>query len=231
MGIFKKNKKSKEESLELTKTLVLNFNEVERIANYERKTSKKPAVITALIGIFAIMTGLLYPNINSLMSNHVNKNSSQNFRKTEKVSNVMTKVVCSRTSTSQNNSISEVYTTTLSFKDDKLISYDNLYNSVSIAPALTETPVSMVGLYNYMLPLTMNNIDGYVLTHTVKLDQTNPTIANGYDIKLSVDLGKLDKTKLTEQYTSNEFLNVTYNYGDSSFNIKQDLINKGYTCN
>lgn len=230
MGLYRKNKRSKEESLELTKTLVLNFNEFERIANYEKKTSKKPAAVTALIGIFAIMLGLIYPSITGLTKKTV-ENSKPNFRKTAMVSNIASKVVCSRTSTNEVDKITDVYTMTFNFKDDKLISYDSLYNSVSIAPVLTETPVSMVNLYNYMLPLTMNNIDGYVLTHNVKMDQTNPNIANGYDIKLSVDLEKLDKTKLTEQYTSNGFLNVYYNYGDSSFDIKQGLTNNGYTCN
>ena len=48
---------------ELTRTQVLHLQELERVANYERKTSKRPAALFAFAGFLAITMGLLYPNI------------------------------------------------------------------------------------------------------------------------------------------------------------------------
>ena len=39
---------------ELAKTQVLNLTDVQEIANFEKKTSKRPAVLFAIAGILAI---------------------------------------------------------------------------------------------------------------------------------------------------------------------------------
>ena len=48
---------------ELTKTQVLNLQELERVAKFERKTSKRPAVLFAIAGILSLTLGLSYNNI------------------------------------------------------------------------------------------------------------------------------------------------------------------------
>ena len=48
---------------ELAKTQVLNLTDVQEIANYEKKTSKRPAALFAFAGILAITLGISYPNI------------------------------------------------------------------------------------------------------------------------------------------------------------------------
>ena len=39
---------------ELQRTQVLNFQDVEDLANFEKRTSKKPAIIIAILGIISI---------------------------------------------------------------------------------------------------------------------------------------------------------------------------------
>lgn len=61
---------TKEERLakeELTKTQVLNLSELERVANYEKRTSKKPAAILATLGVMCITLGLSYNNIAAVL--------------------------------------------------------------------------------------------------------------------------------------------------------------------
>ena len=72
--------KNKSKDLELTKTLVLNFNEVEDIAKFEKKTSKKPAIIIAIIGLFAIFTGVVYPSVYSMVKKDNNISSDSKLR-------------------------------------------------------------------------------------------------------------------------------------------------------
>ena len=53
-----RRKKSNEELEELTRTQVLNLQELEKAAKYEKKTSKKPAAVLAILGVFSISLGL-----------------------------------------------------------------------------------------------------------------------------------------------------------------------------
>ena len=53
---------------ELMKTQVLNLQDVEEAARYEKATSKKPAILVAVIGFFAIFLGTSLPFVNSLMN-------------------------------------------------------------------------------------------------------------------------------------------------------------------
>ena len=50
---------------ELQKTLVLNLADFEETARYEKMTSKKPALIFALLGIFSIALGFSFPIVES----------------------------------------------------------------------------------------------------------------------------------------------------------------------
>ena len=63
-----RHRKSKEELEELTRTQVLNLQELEKAAKYEKRTSKKPAAVLAVIGVFSISLGLCYPSVNNMLS-------------------------------------------------------------------------------------------------------------------------------------------------------------------
>ena len=66
----KKQQSSSEISREeLTRTQVLNLQELERVAKFEKQTSKRPAVLFALAGVVAITMGIFYPNIMMAVDN------------------------------------------------------------------------------------------------------------------------------------------------------------------
>ena len=60
----KKNKSRRHPEMsdeELVRTQVLNLNEVKKVANYEKKTNRKPALVCAVLGILCITIGASYP--------------------------------------------------------------------------------------------------------------------------------------------------------------------------
>ncbi len=235
MGLYKNKKKADSKSLDLTKTQVLNFSEVEQVAKYEKKTSKKPAIVVASIGIFAIMLGAFYPAIyNSLKGNgddavRVHENSK--FRETTQTVATSNSLECSLTQVNEQDSTTSVTTFTFKVDNGKLNSYEKVLNIVSTAPTLTETPASIIGadvIINSALP---KQVVGYTVTKDFQNDPTNPNIVNNYTIKVAVDLTRLDKTTLATECVNNPFLNVEYNLGDNIETIKQNLVSLGYSCN
>ncbi|MBE6157461.1 MAG: hypothetical protein E7160_01550 [Firmicutes bacterium] len=225
MRTNKKKKMTKSESLEMTKTLVLNFNELERVANYEKKTSKKPAIVVALIGLFAIMSGLFYPTVDNMLNK---KDESHQFRVSKEKK--YKKVVCTKTLVPKENKSTAKNTLIFKFEKDSLISYENSYVETPNSMNMTETPRNIITIYDYMKPLTALTIPGYELKQDYTVSDTNSKLVTKLDLNLNVDLEQFDSTKLTDKHKSNAYLNVTYTYGDNSINIKQKLMSAGYTC-
>ena len=56
---------------ELQRTQVLNFDTFKQVARYEKLSSKKPAMIFALLGVLAILIGGGYPIVQSQMQKKI----------------------------------------------------------------------------------------------------------------------------------------------------------------
>lgn len=222
--------KNKSKDLELTKTLVLNFNEVEDIAKFEKKTSKKPAIIIAIIGLFAIFTGVVYPSVYSMVKKDNNISSDSKLRENTEVVNISDGLTCMKTDTDSVNLLTN--TTTYKFKFDKngLSNYEKILNIASTNPSLVETPKVMIDINSMVDPLIITPITGYTLYKSMKNDATNVNIVNNYTVKLVVDFTTFNSNSLSDQYNANDFFRVIYKKGDSFNNIKNSLSNMGYNC-
>ena len=66
---------------ELTKTQVLNLTTLENVAKYEKKVSKKPALILAVIGMLCIFSGFTYMGIENAMNKSPETGKSAVYRK------------------------------------------------------------------------------------------------------------------------------------------------------
>lgn len=231
--IFNKKKKEAEaKSLELTKTLVLNFNEVEQVAKYEKKTSKKPAGVVALIGLFAIMLGVFYPSINASFNKSQPKDKvvDNKFRETETVSVISSSLECSLAQTNADNTTT-VLTLDFTFDNGKLKSYDKKTNVVSTISNLTQTPNTIIVFDTAINAIMQNTIEGYVITKEYQPDATNSNVVSNYNAKVSIDLEKVNKAAFPTIYSTNPYLNIEYNLDDNIDMIKQKLTMAGYTCN
>ena len=222
--------KNKSKDLELTKTLVLNFNEVEDIAKFEKKTSKKPAIIIAIIGLFAIFTGVIYPSVYSMVKKDNNISSDSKLRENTEVVNISDGLTCMKADTDSVNLLTN--TTTYNFKFDKngLSNYEKTLNIASTNPSLVETPKVMIDINSMVDPLIITPITGYTLYKSMKNDATNVNIVNNYTVKLVVDFTTFNSNSLSDQYNANDFFRVIYKKGDSFNNIKNSLSNMGCNC-
>ena len=63
---------------ELAKTQVLNLNDVKALAKYEKKISKKPAILFAIAGLLSISLGFAYPNIMASLDKAPTKQETKN---------------------------------------------------------------------------------------------------------------------------------------------------------
>lgn len=233
MVFNKKKKKADDKSLELTKTLVLNFNEFEQVAKYEKKTSKKPAYVIGLIGLFAITLGLLYPSINTSLNKSKQKEQvvDNKFRETTPVSAITNSLECSLTQNSTVDNTSTVLTLEFEFNSGKLKSYNKKTNIVSTISNIAQTPNSIIVLDTSINAIMQNSITGYEITKDYQPDTTNPNVVSNYNAKVSVDLETVDKGAFPTIYSANPYLNIEYNLDDNIDMIKQNLTMAGYTCN
>ena len=54
------SKRKRQEAEELVRTQVLNIDEVRKVVKYEKKTSKKPAIVLAVLGTFMLALGTAF---------------------------------------------------------------------------------------------------------------------------------------------------------------------------
>ena len=82
MRLFKRNQTQRNQQLsddELQRTQVLNLQAFKETARIEKLSSKKPAIILAVIGVLSISLGLSFPAIQSLSTR---QNAEKNQQKT-----------------------------------------------------------------------------------------------------------------------------------------------------
>ena len=206
---------------ELAKTQVLNLNDVKALAKFERKTSKKPAILLAIAGLLSISIGFAYPNIMTALD----KDTTTKTEEKEEDESVLNKVqvneqVCKYQSGVNGDGTTGTVTYTLSYNEN-----DQLQNYTMI---LTIDPLT-------------GNANGLTATQNVyNLYKTFDAVAiTGYKIETSytetgmksvatVDLTKLDKTTVPATHTG--FAAVPFNLGDTKTAVTQQLTQTNFVC-
>lgn len=228
-----RRKKSKEELEELTRTQVLNLQELEKAAKYEKKTSRKPAVVLAILGVFSISLGLGYPTVNNMLrSGDVETTPVQEQRQEEEEVGVVDNPLSLTCTLSQTNSVDATLVTTtynFTFLDVGTLSYYEKVMDISVSNPVTTTPSSIVVLDTSLATLVQMPITGYLLEKTPSAS-TTPNVVDGYQAKLAVDFTQFNPATLTTLHTSNTFANVEFNVQDTKDTISSRLIASGYTC-
>ena len=212
---------------ELHKTQVLNLKEVEEVARFEKRTSKKPAIIVAIIGIISICFGTTFSLVQSFNSNNKQKVEPRKEtiipeeNETNLINNNESTLNCVIDSLNNADGTDTTLTVTLNFENDKLVSVNKLFN----INAIKDNPLAQTTLNNYAEAYTlfMNPIPGY----DIAVNQTENMISVNVDIDYNtLDLNLLSPTQATHFSTS-----VDYQKGTDKTTINNDYIQKGYTCN
>lgn len=211
---------------ELAKTQVLNLTDVQEIAKFERKTSKRPAVLFAIAGVLSLMLGLSYSNIMALVDSI--PTSTKNFdAKAVEREPVLNKVQENMTSckyTSPENADGTIgkVTYNLIFNEiDQLQSYTMILEMDPISGNANGL-VSVQNIYNSYRALDVITLTGYT-SETIYTD-------TGMKTTITVDLTTFDPTTLTATHNANYFAKVPYTLGTSKEVITQQLTAGNYIC-
>ena len=238
--IVARRRKSKEELEELTRTQVLNLKELEKAANFEKKTSRKPALLLAMIGVFSISAGLFYPKVTTMLSSRSTDVEDTTISEQRQEDNA--EVVVNQANANSNmltcsisqpdpNDATLVNTTTYTFQflDNGLLgNYDKVMDIKTSVP-VTQTPSSIVTLDTLLANLMQTPIAGYLL-EKVPTASTDPNVVDGYTATLSVDFAQFNPATLTTLHTTNSFANVEFSNTDTRDIIQQRETSLGYTC-
>lgn len=230
-----RRKKTKEELEELTRTQVLNLQELEKAANFERKTSKKPAAILAIIGLLAISLGISYPSINTMLSDTPIKEKKVSVSEKREELNITNNSVqesneltCTASVANTDATVTTV-TYNFQFQSTGMLGFYTKTMDIKASAPLTQTPVSIISLDTSLANLMQTPINGYLLEKN-PVASTTPNVVDGYTAKLSVDMTVFNPATLTALHTSNSFANVEFSANDTKDIIQSRVESLGYTC-
>lgn len=231
-----RRRKSKEELEELTRTQVLNLQELEKAAKFEKKTSKRPAAILAVIGVFSISLGLCYPSVTRMLSNRnvkdtptVSEQRQEDDTKSEEKVATNPTLTCTANQTNTADATLVTTTYTFQFLDTGTLKYYQKVMNIKASTAVTQTPASIVSLDTALSNLRQTAVTGYLLEKEASAS-TTPNVVDSYTAKLSVDMTRYDPTTMTALHKSNSFANVEFSTTDTKDTLQQKLTSKGYTC-
>ncbi len=215
---------------ELARTQVLNLEELRQVAKYERKVSKKPAIICAIIGAFMIMLGagsqgfIMYTQKNMTPAKQTNVSERKAKEEAKEPEKVIQALTCSIQSLNNVNGTNTESHFTFAFEDDQLKS---------------ETKIFIVDMIagNAMGQSSMNNL----LTAYKAYEGTNGTVEGfnvltapresyGFSVTTQIDLTKLDMSKISANIQANPQLKVDFPINTPLETVKGGAESSGYTC-
>lgn len=219
---------------ELAKTQVLNLSDVQEIAKFEKKTSKRPAVLFAIAGLLAITLGFSYPKIMMAVDSIGADDTNYRMEEPEEMEVTPGKEETATPQVGQN-------ITKCTFSNPQntdgtagVAIYDLVFNEnnqlQSYTMTLTFDPIqgnsagltAVQGYYNSYKALDSIPLNGY------KIETTYTD--TGMKSVVTVDLTTFDKNTLTDGHRANYFANVPYNLNDAKDVITQQLTANAYIC-
>jgi len=202
---------------ELQKTQILNLNELEKTIRFEKITSKKPALIVAIIGVLFLVFGTTFQIASSLSGNK----KVEERRVETKPQVVETSLSCVKTTLNNPDGTDITYNIDYYFENDKVTSFIKEYKLTPIAnnPNGEATIKTQLDTYQTLLSST----SGYQVS-TNKQDKDLTII-------VQVDYKSLDLTVIPTKNQENDITKVEYSRNTEVNKIKSDMLAQGFTCN
>ena len=208
---------------ELEKTHVLNLSSFQETVRFEKMTSKKPALIIAIIGFVAILTGTVFQVAQNLAVKHEEeKRIEQRRLEKKKVPTVTTEYMnCKYYVPNNPNGTDYLMEINYGFSNQKLTEFTKKFTVV----ATPNNPIgpSTIDAYLNDYKLFMNPIDGYQISVT-------PTTNTGFITVVKVDYNLLDLTLLSPRQKDHFSTSVDYTKNSTQKEIKENMLKQGYTC-
>lgn len=224
------SKKKKQATEELVQTQVLNIEEVRRVANYEKKLSKKPAAICAILGMFMILLGgasqgyISYNNylieLSSTQKNVVAREDSESLEENIVKGNSTLDCILLKQNNPDGTNYAAVFT--YNFTDSKLKTLKKELMMDGYNPAGLFVVGSQMGAYQ-SLSVIGSSVPGYIMA-------TGDRAGIGFYNTTIQDLNILNPTMIPEIYNSNMYTSVEYKLDTKLNKVKTDNEARGFTC-
>lgn len=201
---------------ELQKTQVLNLQDFEETARYEKMTSKKPAIIVALIGVLSIFFGTTFGVVQTL--NRAPKDTST-IEKRETTPQDDT-ITCTLNQAGLADGTDQAYSVIYTFSDNKLTKF-------------TRTTTIMPTAGNVNGPVAITNYKQAFVPYLISLNGYQVTLipsGEGIVATTSVDYSKLDLSTFPEAQQATPYTKVDYAAGTDKTSLQSDMFSQGYTC-
>jgi len=207
---------------ELQRTQVLNLQAFKETARIEKITSKKPAAIMAIIGVFLIALGVTFPAMQSLTtrSEVQARKVAHDEEKKKEVKIVEEDMKCHWEKLNNPNGTDENIDASFHFRDDKLVKSTKEYKLTKSANYQGEP--GELASYLKALQSFLMSIQGYQVSVQV--------IDNGSITTTTVDYNLLDITTVPQQHQSNYRFNIVNKANDSKESVTKAMTAIGYTC-
>lgn len=205
---------------ELTKTQVLNLTDLENVAKYEKKVSKKPALILAVIGMLCIFSGFTYMGIANVMNKRPETGKSAVYRKEvpEEDDNTIT---CNYSQLGNADGTDIVVKMKLNLEDGKLQNYEK---TMTVMPTEGNEAVGMPTI-QVLLPAYQAFEPMLIPGYTIK----SLPEKTGFKTEVKIDLTQLDVTLLTA-HQANVSTKVEFSLNDTKSMIMTKASTLGYLC-
>ena len=199
---------------ELQQTQVINLKDLEEVVRFEKRTSKKPAIILGIIGLALLIGG------SSIQVATILKEKREEEKIIEQRRNqTVEKDYLSCEQIKSANDLDYKYSFTYDFENSKLVKATKI---LSIAPTPDKpNGAAEVTKYKDEIRKVMKTTDGYESS----LTDTD----NGFVLTTNVDYSELDLEEVKEQ-SKNIAVSVDYKKNTLKSVIVTDMKNKNFTC-
>ena len=208
---------------ELQRTQVLNLQDVEDLAAFEKRTSKKPAIIIAVIGIISILCGgglTAYQSMEAkTLAEEEKKVEKREIQNKVEEKPAVTNLNCSKASQNNSDGTNTLYTVNYNFVEGELTGFTKQLDVTAINPAENKGVLAYVEGYK---PYTVA-VDGYSVV--VTYDNASKLSAI-----ITADFEKLDLTKVPPVQQTHFTTSIDYTMGTAQDKVYADLIASGFQC-
>lgn len=213
---------------ELQKTQVLNLQDVEKVVHFEKVTSKKPAIILAILGILLVTCGATFQIIENLKSNNKSENSTVQKRQVtdkdkNKLVNKKDRLTCTKTTQNNADGTDTTYNVVYNFKDEQLINFEKHFKVVP-SPG---NAAGLEGVKGYTIgyqPYMINSINGYNIIIATLPDNSQITC------DVLVDLETIDLAQYPAGQQNHFSTSIDYALYTKYDVIRNDLELKNFKC-
>lgn len=205
---------------ELQRTQVLNLADFKEVARIEKITSKKPAIVVAILGFVSISLGTIFPAVQSMQAR---KNEEQSFVEARKETNIKPKsetMVCKAITEKISDGTDQEFEYDFTFENSQLVKMTKKFTMV-------ETPGSTIGaervkfFKNALVPYLIQK-SGYKTSVETK--------DKGFTAIIDVDYDLLDQSEIPELNQTNYIYKVDFPKKANKDIVKSEMEKIKYTC-